>query len=406
LYRVVAPVETFTRSFAFNDQLAYEDVVTSREKQPRAQRRSIVLFLKSLNAGGAERAALHLSAELAKHGHDVCFVLIDPTVVPAGDLSAFVSAGIEIVSLECARARSAILPLARLLRRRCPDVLISFLAEPNCVAVLARAIGRVSTRLVITEHGLLSTSGKLLYRCCARGADAIVAVSSGLAAEIAGVCGIPQARVNVIHNPVVTSDFDALCSAPVDETFFVSGVPVFLAVGRLVPEKDYEGLLKAFSFLLAKRKARLAFVGDGPLRSRLLQAAEELGVREHVAFLGFQSNPWRFMRCAAALLVSSRHEGFGNVLVEGMAAGIPVVSTDCPYGPAEILEHGRCGLLVPVGNPGAMALAMETVLERPISVAVSMERARQFTAAAVTNSYTDLIEDLCIRAAPDRGAHQ
>jgi glycosyltransferase involved in cell wall biosynthesis len=89
-----------------------------------------------------------------------------------------------------------------------------------------------------------------------------------------------------------------------------------------------------------------------------------------------------------------------------MAAGIPVVSTDCPYGPAEILEHGRCGLLVPVGNPGAMALAMETVLERPISVAVSMERARQFTAAAVTNSYTDLIEDLCIRAAPDRGARQ
>ncbi len=380
--------------------------MTTGETPRCVRRRSIAFFLKSLNAGGAERAALHLAAELAKCGHDVCFVLIDPAIVPAGDLSALVPAGVEIVSLGCARARSAILPLARFLRRRCPDVLISFLPEPNCVAVLARTIGRVSTRLVITEHGLLSTRGKLLYRCCARGADAIVAVSSGLAAEIARACRIPQARVNVIHNPVVTNDFDTLCSAPVDETFFVSPVPVFLAVGRLVPEKDYEGLLKAFSLLLGRRQARLAFVGDGPLRSRLPQAAEELGVREHVAFFGFQTNPWRFMRRAAALLVSSRHEGFGSVLVEGMAAGVPVVSTNCPYGPAEILEHGRYGLLVPVGDPGAMAQAMERVLERPISISVSQDRARHFTAAGVTSNYASLIEDLC--AAPDRrnGARQ
>jgi glycosyltransferase involved in cell wall biosynthesis len=376
--------------------------VTSGEKQHCARGRSIAFFLKSLNAGGAERAALHLSAELAKAGHEVCFVLIDPAIVPAGDLSALVPAGVEIVSLGCMRARSAILPLARFLRRRRPDVLVSFLSHPNCVAVLARTMARVSTRIVITEHGLLSSRGKLLYRCCARGADAIVAVSSGLAAEIAEACRIPQTRVNVIFNPVVTHDFEGLCSAPVEETFFVSPVPVFLAVGRLVPEKDYEGLLKAFSLLLNRRQARLAFVGDGPLRSRLLQAAEELGVREHVAFFGFQSNPWRFMSRATALLVSSRHEGFGSVLVEAMAAGIPVVSTNCPYGPAEILEHGRYGLLVPVGDPVAMAQAMERVLERPISIAASQDRARHFTAARVTSSYANLIEHLCV-AVPTQG---
>ena len=112
------------------------------------------------------------------------------------------------------------------------------------------------------------------------------------------------------------------------------------------------------------------------------------------------------MKRAAAILVSSRHEGFGNVLVEGMAAGVPVVSTDCPYGPAEILDNGRCGLLVPVGDPGAMARAMERVLECPISISVSKDRARQFTAAAVTSSYANLIENLCTRAAPDREARQ
>jgi glycosyltransferase involved in cell wall biosynthesis len=135
-------------------------------------------------------------------------------------------------------------------------------------------------------------------------------------------------------------------------------------------------------------------IGDGPLRTALEETATALGVRDDVAFLGFRTNPYPFIKRAAALVLSSRWEGFGNVLVEALALGTSVVSTDCPHGPTEILDGGRFGVLVPIGDAEGMALAMEQVLDHPAPKDLCLERARWFTDSRITRRYLDLIEDV------------
>jgi glycosyltransferase involved in cell wall biosynthesis len=210
---------------------------------------------------------------------------------------------------------------------------------------------------------------------------------------MAACSGYRRHKIDVIPNPVVGRDLTELAAAEVEHPFFNSEIPVFVGVGRLVAEKDFATLLQAFSHLRKKRAARLALIGDGPLRAALEGAATELGVPEDVAFLGFRTNPYPFMKRAAALVLPSRSEGFGNVLVEALALGTPVVSTDCPHGPAEILDHGRFGVLVPVGDPETMASAMEQILDHPPPTSLSLERATWFTVSRISSRYLDLIDN-------------
>jgi glycosyltransferase involved in cell wall biosynthesis len=232
-------------------------------------------------------------------------------------------------------------------------------------------------------------------------ADRIVSVSRGVAEDMASCAGYRRDRIEVIPNPVVSRDLTEMAEADVDHPFFNSTIPVFVGVGRLVPEKDFATLLQAFQHLRKKCAARLALVGDGPLRVALEETATALGVRDDVAFLGFRTNPYPFIKRSAALVLPSRYEGFGNVLVEALALGTSVVSTDCPYGPAEILDRGRFGLLVPVGDAEAMASAMWQVLNDPTPKGLSFERASSFTVSRISRRYLKLIEDACERA-PER----
>jgi glycosyltransferase involved in cell wall biosynthesis len=174
-----------------------------------------------------------------------------------------------------------------------------------------------------------------------------------------------------------------------------------VSVGRLVPVKDPRTLLKAFALLRARRAARLALVGDGEMRAELGELAAELGIADDVAFVGFQDNPIRFIARAAALVVTSRHEGFGNVIVEALAAGTPVVSTDCPYGPAEILEDGRYGRLAPIGDAEAIASAMEEVLDAPPQREASLARGWQFTASDIAARYAEALATVGVEGLPD-----
>jgi glycosyltransferase involved in cell wall biosynthesis len=375
---------------------------------------SVAFFLKSLNAGGAERVALKLATEMYRDGHIPIFVLVNSCVCPSGDLSALLPPEIEIVDLRSRSTASSLIGLARLLRRRRPTALISFLSQPNLVAICARWLSQVDTPIIISQHNSLSLElsnncqqprpratravERLAHRLIAPMADRIVSVSKGVAEDMASCAGYRRDRIEVIPNPVVSRELTELAAAEVDHPFFNSTIPVFVGVGRLVPEKDFATLLQAFQHLREKCAARLALIGDGPLRLELEETATVLGLRDDVAFLGFRTNPYPFIKRAAALVLPSRYEGFGNVLVEALALGTSVVSTDCPHGPAEILDGGRFGLLVPVGDAEAMASAMFQVLNCPAPKGPSFERASSFTVSRISRRYLKLIEGACERA--------
>ncbi|MBN2887486.1 MAG: glycosyltransferase [Chromatiaceae bacterium] len=200
-----------------------------------------------------------------------------------------------------------------------------------------------------------------------RRADGIIAVSHGVAEDVAAITGLPLAAIRVIRNPTLTPEMEALAAAPLDHPWFAPGEPpVILGVGGLRTQKDFSTLIRAFAQVRAARPCRLVILGEGRQRARLLDLAETLGVGEDLALPGFDPNPYRYLARAALFALSSRWEGSPNVLTEALGLGIPVVATDCPSGPREILQNGAFGELVAVGDAEALAAAMRRTLEAPL----------------------------------------
>ncbi len=230
-------------------------------------------------------------------------------------------------------------------------------------------------------------------------ADAVVAVSQGVAADLSAITGLPLNRIVTIYNPVVGDEIAALARAPAPHSWFAPGQPpVVLAAGRIADQKDYPTLIRAFADLRARRLARLVILGEannqskaGDQRAVLLDLARELGVAPDVGLLGYVANPYAYMARATVFVLSSKFEGFGNALVEAMACGCAVVSTDCPGGPREILDAGRYGDLVPVGDSAAMAAAIERAIDGHRVAASVRDRAARFTASAAADAYLDAL---------------
>lgn len=317
---------------------------------------------------------------------------------------------IRVVDLKAGTLRRGLPPLIRYLRRTKPRVLLSALNGANVAAILARSLAFSPTRVVLTQHNTLrhrawdgpetrrSLSRPLIPRLY-RHADRIIAVSQGLAEELLDLTKLPRDRVVTIYNPVITPELFRLAQEPVDHPWFqVGSDPVILGVGRLVPQKDFPTLLRAFARVRASRRARLVILGEGPERARLQQLAYDLGIDSEVDMPGFVRNPYAWMARASLFVLSSAWEGFGVVLVEAMACGTPVVSTDCPHGPAEILQGGRYGMLVPVGDEAAMADAILRVLEGH-PARVSSEAVERFRLEPVLNSYLRVLSPFLPSAA-------
>jgi glycosyltransferase involved in cell wall biosynthesis len=197
-------------------------------------------------------------------------------------------------------------------------------------------------------------------------ADGIIAVSSGVADDLARVARLPRERIEVVHNPVVDRELPSKRKAPLDHPWFADGQPpVVLGLGRLKKQKDFPTLLRAFARLRSTREARLVILGEGKQEQSIRSLARSLGIAKDVDLPGFDPNPFRYLARAACFVLSSAWEGLPRVLIEALACGCPVVSTDCPSGPHEILEGGRYGPLVPVGDERAMANAIAQVLDHP-----------------------------------------
>jgi glycosyltransferase involved in cell wall biosynthesis len=265
---------------------------------------------------------------------------------------------------------------------------LSGLVHINTIAVLAKAFAP-DTRFIISERNTPSVDCKdsqpalkLGYRLAPylyRRADAIIAVCGGVADDLSAFTGLARQRIEVINNPVVTDQTLILAREEFGHRWFEPGAPpVIVAAGRLADAKDYPTLLRAFAKLRASRRCHLMILGEGELLSGLVALTRDLGVADDVEFAGFLLNPYAVMSRASVLVLSSRWEGSPNVLVEAMACGAPVVSTDCPSGPREILAGGKYGPLVPVGDVAGLAAAMASILDRPTPQGLLEEAARPY----------------------------
>jgi glycosyltransferase involved in cell wall biosynthesis len=342
----------------------------------REKKKHIALFLPSLRGGGAEKVMVNLALGFVEQGLKVDLVLAKAE----GPYLSRVPEEVRVVDLGARRVLYSLPGLVRYLRRERPQAMLSALNYANIVAIWAKLLARVQTHLVVSERNTLSCSTQnassvrvkllpLLIKIFYPYADAVVAVSHGVAEDLITMTGLPMEKVKVIYNPVITPELFVKAEEPLDHPWFRPGEPpVVLGVGRLTKQKDFPTLIRAFALVRKERPARLMILGEGEERPKLETLARELGIEEDFVLPGFVENPYKYMKRASAFVLSSRWEGLPTVLIEALALGVPVISTNCPSGPAEILEHGKWGCLVPVGEPHLLARAILEILQNDVRI--------------------------------------
>ena len=409
-------------------------------RRPSTSGRRIGILVPSLQGGGTERVALEIAAGLIRRGHEVDLVLERFVCDYPGEVAAesriFCLAGAGedhrsdagrdplpaapeplfrgrhpfrvrhprlslapalpwrqlpmLKGVDLARWSAAV---AAYVDRERPHALLAMMVPQMAAATMAARAARRRVRIV----GVLLTAMRSrrwldhARRSCPW-VDVVVGISRGVAGVLTELVGVPADRVHTVYNPVVSAGLVRDAHRPAGHPWLDRpGPPVVLAAGRLVGQKDFPTLLAAFAGVLARRPARLVVLGEGPLRPTLAARAGELGISGHTDFPGFVQNPYAFMAKAAVFALSSANEGLGNVLIEAMACGCPVVSTACPYGPDEILEEGRWGELVPVGDAKALSEALLRALDRPPPREALRKRASDFGVDQAVIRYEELL---------------
>ncbi|MEX0729491.1 MAG: glycosyltransferase [Aquisalimonadaceae bacterium] len=357
----------------------------------------LALFMPGLAGGGGERVMLTLAEGFVLAGHEVDLIVCRAK----GPLLAELPNGVRLVDLRAPRILASLPALVRYLKGNRPEVMLSALAPANCIAIWARNIAGVDVRLIVAEHSTPSQAFSLkagaramflpaLMRHSYSSADCIVAVSHGVADDLAERIRLDRRRIEVIYNPVVTPRLLERSREPIRHPWLESGQPpVVLGVGRLTAAKDFPTLIRAFAKVRQSIAVRLLILGEGEERPRLEALVAQLALQHDVSLPGFVSNPYPYMRQVAALALSSAWEGFGNVLVEAMASGTPVVSTDCRSGPAEILEGGKWGRLVQAGDSDGLADAITEAVNSPRGR--GMERANYFSMERAVEHYLQVM---------------
>ena len=411
------------------NELLHRQGVTAASGQRR-----VALLMKSLGGGGVQRSMLQLARGLVERGIALELLVCRPTgefrkLVPDGvpivELPATPpgSARLKVLAAAPADWRALLLPvlvppvspwhlrhltaLTERLREEPPDVLITSSSYLSLAALWARDAARAPTAVIVSERGNLTSHvshGRRRFRLRLRHlpplvrrvyprADAIVAVSEGVARDLAAHAGIAHERIETIYNPVVTPELDALAKEQPEHPWFGDGgAPIVLGAGRLVAQKGFQTLIDAVAQLRRERPLRLLVLGEGKYRAALESRAARTGLGADFSLPGFTDNPFAFMSRASAFALSSAYEGLPGVLIQALACGCPVVSTDCPDGPSEILEKGAYGPLVPVGDAAALARALGQVLDTPPDRERLRDRGRSFNLAASTDCWLAAIE--------------
>jgi glycosyltransferase involved in cell wall biosynthesis len=382
----------------------------------------IAIFVSSLGVRGRERVLLEVARELVARESAVDFL----TPLPSDSLRDALPAGVELVDLDRwwmrppgihlrNKGRIYLSPPALIsyLRRARPDVLLAGSIPPSLAALTARRLARGETRVVLRQSNVVHIGSSSRWRDVRRRprdvwiprlyrrADAIIAVSDGVADNISALTGLTRERIHVVPNRNVPDDLARRVAEPVDHPWFQpGGPPVVLAVGRFVEKKDYPTLLRAIRRLRDERPVRLAILGrDGPERPAVEARIRELGLQDDVEILGFRDNPFAYMARADAFALSSVSEGMPNALVEALACGCPAVSTDCPSGPSEILAGGDYGPLVRVGDDSGLCDALRSLLDHPPDRERLRARGAEYGIAGAVTAYVDILLDAQARRA-------
>ena len=335
----------------------------------------LMVVIHSLRGGGSERVLVNLLKGLDRYKFSIILVLYERVFdFPLPD-------NLEIKILDIYASKnlfklaagfiSKIINLTKLIRQNKPDVIFSLLSSTNVTVILAKLLSRMKCKLIVSEHthpsvnlnnevygGITKGFVKFLYPR----ADRIIAVSEGIKEDLIKNFNIPEKKITVIYNPVDINEIKRFSQEDVDHPWFYDELPVIVSVGRLTRQKGYPYLIGAFSIVMKSLPCKLLIIGEGENRGRLVKLAEECGLERDIEFLGFQKNPFKYMVNSSVFVLSSLYEGFGNVIVEAMALGLPVISTDCPSGPSEIINDKKNGILVPVKDEKALADAILSVL--------------------------------------------
>jgi len=369
--------------------------------------KNVAILILSLSGGGTELGRMRIAEEFARRGLKVDLVCVNND----GSSPARAPAGVRLVNLKAPRVARSLFPLARYLRREKPRVMIAALNQLNVVPVWAKILSGGSSRIVLSIHtniGLaIANSPHLrekvmpfLVRRFFPLADAVIAVSQGNAKDLSEFAGLPLKKIKVIkviYDPVITQEIFEKANAAVDHPWFNPGnPPVVLGVaGRLNKAQDFPTLIRAFALVRQKLSARLMILGEGEERPNLEALLHDLALKDEVHLPGFVDNPYAYMKRSAVYVLSSRWQALPNAMIEAMALGTPVVSTDCPSGPREILEDGRLGRLVPVGDVEALAQAIVDTLSSTCDRERLKTRTEAFRLENVVDQYLEVIEQVC-----------
>jgi glycosyltransferase involved in cell wall biosynthesis len=382
-----------------------------RQERPKLGTRAapsgpVALFFAA-KGGGVQRGRVTIANALAARGVQVACVLPQAT----GPFLERLAPDVALVDLGTRRPLALVLRLARWLRRARPAALIVSQQHAIVAALLARRLSGIAVPLTAIQHNTLSELCRQSRRRSVRWllpraarlffpwADQVCAVSHGVAADLAAVTGIPVSAIRVLYNPTVTPELVVQARLPSGHPWLdAKDRPVVLGVGTLSAIKDFATLIRAFARLRRTRPARLIILGEGEERPRLKDLARELEIAADVELPGFAPNPYAFMARADLFAVSSRVEGMPNTIIEALACGCPVVSTDCPSGPAEILQGGRYGALVPPGDDAALAEAMIAALQACPERDALRARAADFSVERAVEGYLELLAPPAARA--------
>lgn len=359
----------------------------------------VLLVYLNLDQGGVQRMMVNVANYLSSKGYNVTIILCQRK----GHYLNFVNKNVEILSLESDNRIKLIKYLTKYINKYRPEVLFTAVPHLNLIAIIAKLISGNSTRVIISERSntieefrkspvgaykLSFTLIPILYRF----ADSIIAVSKGVASDLAKVALINPEKVTTVYNPAFNKKMLVEANETIEEVWLKdNSVPVVIGVGRLTDQKDFPLLIDAIKIVLIKRKVRLIIIGEGPLYTSLDEQIKKLKLEDYIKLAGFQSTPISWISKAQLFVLSSKWEGFGNIVVEALAAGTTIVSTDCKSGPAEILQNGKFGYLCKVGDKNDLAEKIEYALENPMPTNFLRQRAENFDVDIVMKNYERIL---------------
>lgn len=360
--------------------------------------KKFIICIPSLRMGGAAKIALNLSEQYLEEGIEVTIILTDGNSNDP-DFSALPE-GLKVIKLPRINLNHFIRPflnaylLLKHFRKIKPTAILAVRHDASVIAALAWKLNGRKGRFVIRDiNPITKTLNRnrvmvAMIKSAYQSASAVIANSDDVAAALSDKNWLPAERIHKIDNPVLTRSFYKKAQMEVKDTWLdASNSPLIITIGRLDKMKDQATLIKAFALVRKQADARLMLIGDGPERPNLRNLIKELGLEASVQLPGAMQNPYPILKRAEIFVLSSKYEGFGNVLVEALSLGKKIVSSDCTGGPAYILNAGEYGRLFPVGDHEALAREILLALAKQQDPEPLIRRSRDFSAEVIASAY-------------------